>query len=74
MFWFQAQRDISGYKSLYKLLNEIGGWPMIDEKWNVTLFEWEKAYVRLAKLDLYFFMRIEAMTELFDTSKTIIKV
>ncbi|KAJ6219497.1 hypothetical protein RDWZM_005309 [Blomia tropicalis] len=70
----QTQRDISGYKSLYKLLNEIGGWPMIDEKWNVTLFEWEKAYVRLAKLDLYFFMRIEAMTELFDTSKTIIKI
>ena len=47
---------------------------MIDDNWNQNTFQWEKAFVRLTKLDLFFFMQIEAMTFPFDTSKTIIKV
>lgn len=47
---------------------------MIDKHWNETAFNLEKAYVQLTKLNMFFFLRIEAITDLRNTSKTIIKI
>lgn len=47
---------------------------MIDETWTQNNFDFERSYLQLSKLNLFFFVRIEPMVDLLDSGKTIFKV
>lgn len=68
-------RNKNGYDTLYGLIKELGGWPMIDgPNWNETAFDWINAYQTLTKLNIDYFLRIDLMLDIKNTSLITIKV
>ncbi|UXI15551.1 ABC transporter G family member 20-like [Sarcoptes scabiei] len=72
------QRNKNGYSELYRIIEELGGWPMLDgKKWTKTKedsFHWERAYVTLVRLSIDYFIKFEKILDFRNTSKIIIKL
>lgn len=68
------QRNTTGYGSLFSLIKDMGGWPMVERNWSEASFHWEKAYVQMTKLDMFYILRIEAVTDLKNPNRTLIKI
>ena len=75
LFLVSAMRNIAGYTALLGVLDELGGWPMLDgDDWNASNYHWEDSFIKLSKLNQNYIIGIEPMIDFRNTSKTIIKV
>ncbi|XP_027194172.2 neprilysin-1-like [Dermatophagoides pteronyssinus] len=75
----KKQRNKNGYESIYQIIDNIGGWPMLDgHQWehrkSANHYRWENAYVELSRLGQQYLIGIEPIIDFRNTSKTIIKL
>jgi hypothetical protein len=73
-FFTLGSRNSVGYSPLLELNERIGGWPTINNSWKSSNYEWEEAFIKLTKIKLFLFMRIEVINDLKNTNRSIIKV
>lgn len=66
-----------GEEPLYQLLNQLGGWPLLDgEEWNGSRWSWTDTVARMKLLGvgLDFIVEISVLPDFQNSSKRIVYV
>ncbi len=75
--FFIDARNKSGYVTLKNLLKEIGGWPLIDDNWDESEYDWINALIVLNRLlgnEIKLFLTISVEPYYINTSRSLIDV
>lgn len=72
---FEEKREKTSTEPLLNLLNQIGGWPIIQPNWNSEKYNWEASfgYIR-GVLGINSLISINVIPDLLNSSKNIIEV
>jgi len=69
------RREQVGVYPLLKMLNAIGGWPMISRNWDEAGFNWLKSYIFLrSQLGTNYIFKIYVDLDVMNTSQRVIYV
>jgi hypothetical protein len=70
-------RNESGYVTLKNFFREIGGWPLIDDNWDESKYDWINALIVLNRKlgdEIKIFLAISVESDITNTSRTLIQV
>jgi hypothetical protein len=73
----KGARNESGYVTLKKFYKEIGGWPLIDDSWDGSKYDWINALIVLIRKfgdKMKTFLSISVEPDIRNNSRSLIQV